>query len=323
MAFRTRRVAALAGVALLAGCGSGSKLASGQIAVVCGEPVTRAQFDAFLHQGKTVYKLQKQTFPAVGSKDYETLKQRIVQLLVEHAEQREAAAKMGIHVSDAQVAKELQRIVDAQFKGDRKALEQTAATQGLTPQDVHDAVASSLLQKAIKAKVTAKLKVGNAEIQAYYEKNKAQYRTRPSRPMREILVKTKAQADALEAELRGGADFTTLARRSSIDPSGKAAGGKIVLEQGTMAPVDDSTAFTTPLGQVTKPLRKGSGWVILKPLGPVRAQQQIPLAQVQMPIVQFLLGQKQGRAVKAWMDGVKKGCAKGARYAKGFAPPKS
>jgi parvulin-like peptidyl-prolyl isomerase len=323
MAFRTRRIVALAGVALLAGCGSSAKLASGQIAVVCGEPVTQAQFDAFVHQGKAVYKLQKQTFPAVGSKNYETLKQRIVQLLVQHAEQREAAAKIGIHVTEAQVAKQLQQVVTAQFKGDRKAFEKAAAAQGLTPGDVHDAVASGLLQKAIKAKVTARLKVGNAEIQAYYDKNRAQYQSRPTRPMREILVKTKAQADALEAELRGGADFATLARRSSIDPASKAAGGKIVLQQGTMAVPDDTTALALPVGKVTKPLRKGTGWVILKALGPVRPPQQIPLAQVQMPIVQYLLGVKQDTAVKAWMDGVQKDCAKGARYAKGFAPPKA
>jgi hypothetical protein len=41
---------------------------------------------------------------------------------------------------------------------------------------------------------------------------------------------------------------------------------------------------------------------------------------VRLPIVQYLLGQKRQAAVSAWMTGVRKQCAKGARYANGFEP---
>src|SRR5205085_5279982 len=137
-------VAALGAALLAGGCGGSAKLASNQIAVVCGEPVTRAQFDELIQQGHAVYKLQHQPFPAVGTARYATIKRHVLQLLVQHAEQREAAAKMGIHVTDAQIAASLRQQVAAQFHGDAKAFERAAAKQGLTPQAMRVILRSNL-----------------------------------------------------------------------------------------------------------------------------------------------------------------------------------
>ena len=57
--------------------------------------------------------------------------------------------------------------------------------------------------------------------------------------MRHILVKTKAQADELEAQLKDGGDFAALAKQYSQDTGSKENGGKLTISRGqTVAPFD-------------------------------------------------------------------------------------
>jgi foldase protein PrsA len=326
MASRTSAVVALTLVlAALAGCGGkGGAVASGQIAKACGVPVTQAQFDSVIAEGKAEYKLHKQPFPATGSAKYETLKQRIVQLLVGQAAQTEEAAKLGVHVTDTQVSANIKtNLVGGRFKGSQKAFEKELAKEGFTLQQIEDQVRSGLVQKGVFDKLGAKFKVHDPEIKAYYDQNRAQYVTRPARQVRQIFVKTKAQATAVLAQLRAGADFATLAKKLSLDPSAKQTGGAQLLQQGTLTTADDKAVFALPVGKVSQPVHAGSSWAIVKAVGKVQPAHQVPLAQVRLRIVQFLLQQKQQKAFTAWQSGVQKRCTDKAAYAKGYAPPKA
>jgi foldase protein PrsA len=321
---RTSRLAALAAVAVLvAGCGSSAKVSAGQIAIVCGEPVTKAQFDSLMDEGRAAYKLQKQPFPAPGTSRYEQIKQNVVHLLVAHAEQREEGANMGIEVTDAQVDKEVGNLIQAQAGGSEAKFRQAVAKQGLTVAQVRESIRSNLLQKAISAKVTAKLKVSDSEIRAYYAKNRAQYKSPRSRAVREVVVKTKAEALKVIAQADAGADFAALARQLSLDPNAKKTGGQLLLQDGTLSIDDAAAVFSLPVGQVSKPVRVGPSWGVVKAVGPVQPSRQVPLAQVRLPIVQYILGQKQQAAVRNWQSGVDKRCGSKAAYAKGYAPTSS
>ena len=76
-------------------------------------------------------------------------------------------------------------------------------------------VSASVVQNKLYEKVTDGVTVSDADVTAYYKKNKQQYVQPESRDVRHILVKKKALADQLYAQLTGGANFAALAKKYS------------------------------------------------------------------------------------------------------------
>ena len=304
---------------LLAGCGSGAGLPSGDIAVVCGRHVTKAQFDAFMKQGQALYKLEHQTFPALGSSRYTQIVQHVVLNLVRRAEYDYGAAKLGVTVGRADVDAQLHQVVTGQFGGNRAKFLVALAKTGMSEQDMRDSLRSNLLQQRITDKLTQKSRVDDKAIRAYYDKYQAQYETRPSRLVRDILVGKKALASRLEAQLAHGASFSALARLDSIDKRTRAVGGRFVADRGTLVAGLQHVVFSLPTNRVSQPVAIPSGWEIVQPLGPVQPPRQLPLKQVRLPIVRYLLGQRRQVIVTAWFAGIQRQCARRTRYAKGFA----
>ena len=72
---------------------------TGSVAVVDGTDVAKADLDSLLAQAKRGYAAQKQQFPKVGTPEYQSIQTQYVAYLVELAEFRQAAAKMGAEVS--------------------------------------------------------------------------------------------------------------------------------------------------------------------------------------------------------------------------------
>jgi parvulin-like peptidyl-prolyl isomerase len=227
---------------------------------------------------------------------------------------------MGIDVTDAQVGKEIDTLIQAQAGGSQAKFRQALARQGLTLAEVRASARSNLLQKAIADMVTAKLTVSDAEIRAYYAQNRAQYRSPRARQVREVVVKTKAEALKVIAQADAGADVAALARKLSLDPNAKRTGGRQLLQDGTLSLDDAAAVFALPVGQVSKPVRVGRSWAVVKAVGPVQPSRQVPLARVRLPIVQYILGQKRQAALRAWQSEVDKRCGSKASYADGYGP---
>jgi peptidyl-prolyl cis-trans isomerase C len=80
-----------------------------------------------------------------------------------------------------------------------------------------------------------------------------------------ILVKTEAEAKSVIAELDKGADFTTLAKKYSIDPGAGSGGDLGYFGHDDMVKEFADTAFGLPAGQYTKtPVKTEFGWHVIK-----------------------------------------------------------
>jgi parvulin-like peptidyl-prolyl isomerase len=79
-----------------------------------------------------------------------------------------------------------------------------------------------------------------------------------------ILVKEKAAADDIYKELRGGADFATLAKEKSQDPGSAVKGGDLGwFGKGMMVPEFEKAAFSGRIGRVQKPVKSQFGYHII------------------------------------------------------------
>jgi peptidyl-prolyl cis-trans isomerase C len=81
---------------------------------------------------------------------------------------------------------------------------------------------------------------------------------------RHILVATEDEAKAIEAQLKNGADFATLAKQKSKDP-GAANGGDLGwFTKDQMVPAFSDAAFKLDKGQISDPVHTQFGWHIIK-----------------------------------------------------------
>ena len=116
----------------------------------------------------------------------------------------------------------------------------------------------ALLQDAGKAALS-----DEAEHQVYDEAVK-QVKGEEEVHARHILVPTEDEAKAILAQLKGGADFATLAKEKSKDP-GAADGGDLgYFTKEQMVPEFAEVAFKLDKGQLSDPVKTQFGWHIIK-----------------------------------------------------------
>jgi parvulin-like peptidyl-prolyl isomerase len=314
----------LASAFALAGCslgGGDDKVPADAVAVVDGEEIAKSDYDAVISQAKKSYKTQKREFPKAGSAEFQTLKNQVVQFLVQREQFEQEAAALDVKITDKQVDARLEQIQKQYFGGDKKKFEKQLKDQGLTEAQVRVDIRSQIVSEKIFEEVTRKVTVTDKQVADYYNKNKAQYSQPESREVRHILVKTKKQADDLYDQLKAGADFSALAKKFSEDTGSKANGGKLTISKGqTVAPFDQ-TAFLLKKNDISRPVKTEFGFHIIQPIGDVKEAKVTPLKEVEDSIRQQLAQTKKNEAMTAWVDELKKDYEDKVSYAVGFTPP--
>ena len=314
--------AALAAVTLVAaGCGDSDEVPADAVAVVDGTSITRSSLDGLLARAKKSYAAQKRAFPKAGTSDYQSLQTQAVAYLVQREEYAREADKLGIDVTDQQIAKKVEEVKKQYFGGSQARFEKGLKDQGYTKATLEEDIRSQLLTEGIYKKVTTDAKVTDADLKSYYEKNRSNYTVPESRSVRHILVKTKADADRIRTQLVNGGDFAALAKANSIDPGSKDAGGKLTVSKGqTVAPFDKA-AFSLDTNELSQPVKTQFGYHLIQPLADVKAGSVTPFAQVKDQIRTQLESETKNTAVTKWVADVEKEYKDKVQYAAGFEPP--
>jgi foldase protein PrsA len=314
---------ALLGLAV-AGCGGGSEnVPDGAVALVDGEEVTKAEFDALMARAKLSYSNNKQEFPKAGTPEYRTLQNQAVAYLVQQEKYRQKADDLDVSVTEKEIDDRVDQLKQQYFGGNEKQFQDNLKTQGLTEAQIRGEIESQLVSEKIYAKVTEGVKVSDDEIQKHYDSHKGEYRQTASRDVRHILVakNKKALADDLRRQLQNGAGFAALAKKHSTDPGSKANGGKLTVRKGETVPEFDKVAFELDKGEISQPVETQYGWHIIEALTDVTAAKQTPLKDVKEQIRQQLLQEKRQQAITDWSKDLNEEFDDKITYQVGFSPP--
>ena len=153
----------------------------------------------------------------------------------------------------------------------------------------------TLLIRELFADYTKKNPTSDAEIQAEYDKFKAQAGG-PEMRARHILVEKEDEAKALIAQIKGGAKFEDLAKKNSKDPgSGEKGGDLDFANPGSYVPEFAGALAKRKKGEMTEvPVKSQFGYHIIR-LEETREAQLPPLAEVKPQIEQRLTQIKMGQ----------------------------
>jgi foldase protein PrsA len=98
-------------------------------------------------------------------------------------------------------------------------------------------------------------------LRKYFEAHKADF---SQNCVSHILVRTKPEADAVLARLKGGEDFAAVAKQVSVDKGSGAKGGDLDCNpKGAFVPEFDQVASELPIGQLSDPVQTQYGFHIL------------------------------------------------------------
>ncbi|WP_201008988.1 peptidylprolyl isomerase [Paenibacillus glycanilyticus] len=184
-----------------------------------------------------------------------TLDNMITQELID-----QAADDAKVTVTEADVDKEIENLKKS--FGSEDEFNQTLAQYGMTVDSLRqDAEVQVKIRKILEPQV----KVTDEDIKAYYDQNKASMSTPEQIRASHILVATKEEAEDILKQLKGGADFATLAKEKSTDTGTKDNGGDLnFFAKGTMEPAFEDAAFKLKKGELSGIVQTSYGYHIIK-----------------------------------------------------------
>jgi len=155
-----------------------------------------------------------------------------------------------------------------------------------------------MLAKELENKVAEDIKVTDADIQKYYNEHKDRFATGPRVRVRQILVKTRPEAEKLLQRIKNGEDFASLAKKYSKGPSSQRGGdiGWITKGNNKNLSLFEKAAFSLNKGAVSGIVKTSMGYHIMKVEDKKPAETRT-LKEVQDPIKRMIQMEKEGKLI--------------------------
>ena len=195
------------------------------LAVVAGEEITQAEFDAFL-QG-----VPREQQPYLSNPQFR--EQCLEQLIALHM-----------------FAK----------NGEEMKLEETEEFKKLVENARRDILAQMAMRETLKDVV-----VSEEEIEAYYEANKQHFTKGDTVSAKHILTDSEEKCNSiLESITTGEKEFETAAKEFSTCPSGAKGGDLGEFGRGQMVKEFEDAAFAAEIGHIVGPVKTQFGYHLIK-----------------------------------------------------------
>lgn len=243
---------------------------------------------------------------------------QLIEKLVDEELQGREAARSNITVT----SEEIEKALEFSAKQNEVTVQQLfdeAQRNGLEPAEYRQEMRRQLLDaKMLNLRVQGRMRISEDDMKGAYRRAAQEERKRLSFRAAWIRFQIPAGGGAAEAQrvqskaaevaarARAGADFGTLAKAFSSDPTTRDQGGLLAtMQPGELPPEIDSALLALEPGEVTGPVRFGDAWVVLKLVE--RSESQLPEYEQAKPQLQNrVYAEKMESAKRQWLDSLRK-----------------
>jgi parvulin-like peptidyl-prolyl isomerase len=221
----------------------------GLAALVNDQPITTADYQKQVAQVEAFFTQEGlDVESAEGRERLAQARRQVLEQMIDQELIRQAAAEMGVSISQAQLQSSIQEIIDQ--SGGQEEFEQSLQAMGTTYEDFQQMLLDQLLSEAVYGAVTASISTTAEQVHA-----------------RHILVSTRERAEEVLTRLQAGEDFAYLAREYSEDISSRETGGDVgFFPRGVMPPEVEEVAFTAEIGEVSGVVESQFGFHVIQVL---------------------------------------------------------
>ncbi len=287
------------------------------VAVVNGQPVTKAEFDRAMSAYLRRFRQLTGGMHGGVSQPNDKMKEDVLRQLVDRTLLYQEAKKNPVDDLDAKVAEELKGI-KGRFP-DEATYQKALESEQLTEDSLKDLIAQQVLVRHyVETEIQPNVKVSDDEVKKFYEDNQDKFATPEQVRASHILIRTdpsaseadrkaaREKAEALRKRAVAGEDFATLAKENSEDPGSAPNGGDLgFFTRDRMVKPFADAAFALEKGKVSDVVETRFGYHVIKVTDRKEATQQ-KFEDVKESIAQYLKARALDQAVQAKLAELRK-----------------
>lgn len=241
-----------------------------------------------------------------------TLRNEILNHLIDQKLAEQEAKKLGLSVSEAEVDKTIEKIVHDHGIS-KEQLTARVKEDGFTMEEYRQKLKQQIERfKLVSRTVNAKIVITEDKLREYYQNNQSRYLGQQKYEVQHIVfgVASTCSAEEKQAILKNaqdvwrqakeGEDFEGLARRFSTYPTASEGGNLGLLDKNDLAPYMKEIIMTLKTGEISPVVETPIGYQILKVAG-IQELKTKTFEEVKEEIYEILFEQDVNRRFTAWI----------------------
>lgn len=261
------------------------------VARVNDRSITKAELDQRIRLLKFIYGPE-----AAADLSRRDAPRRVLAMMAEEELLLDEASSRGVKAEQGKVAEQRQALIGflEEREGSAADLDLALNQVGLDRSDLGEYSRRLITLEGLYQGITAEVKVGPAEVEAYYHGHRQEFQLPEVVKARRLVVTVRRDADAVRAQLLKGGNFQRLAVQRDVTSLAGGGGDLGYVVRGQLPPGEEKVLFALQPGEVSRVTAVKDGFAIFTVEEKVPAQ-QLTLEQARPAVEERSLIDKQAK----------------------------
>jgi len=310
-----RLIIAAVAICLLTGPAWADKAASSgqEAASVNGKLISKSQYERDL---SVFQKRAAQEGRQLSDADLTTVKNRILENLIDTEVLYQQSQKEGVKVDDQAINEQIETIKKRFF--DEAAYKKALEEMDVSEKEIRAQIRRGLaINQLLDTNVSQKITVTEEESKKYYNNKLNLFKQPEQVKASHILIKVAPDAEeskknqarkkieTVQKKVRQGEDFGLLAKANSEGPTAQRDGDLGYFNRGRMAKPFEDAAFALNVGEVSGIVETQFGYHLIK-VTDKKTARTIPYKETQLRLEQYLKKEKEKTEIQDYIENLKK-----------------